>query len=207
MKSAAFGNMMTKSEFMWWKMSQNFLHFKISKTTAFISLFIIISASFMRQVLEFIQASIGKSGVTILLWLLITAGCITVLASYIIKKRVSVIKISALALLLITGLVLSWQMNGPIEEKVHILEYAVLGWLATKDLIRVNKKITGIVLACLFCVTVGISDEAFQAILPYRVFDIRDIVLNSLATLWGILIYLLSYLLPPLTKKNTNAIM
>ncbi len=173
-------------------MPQNFLHFKISRTTVFISLFIIISASFMRQVLEFIQAYIGKSGITILLWLLMTAGCIAVFALYIIKKRVPVIKTSALAFLLIMGLVLSWRMKGPMEEKVHILEYAVLGWLATKDLIKVNKKVAGIALACLFCVAVSISDEVFQAVLPYRVFDIRDIVLNGLATLWGILIYLLS---------------
>ena len=81
-------------------------------------------------------------------------------------------------------------MKIPVEQ-IHIFEYAVLGWFATRDLIKVNKKIKGIILACLFTIIVGILDEAFQAVLPYRYYEIRDIVFNILGGTWGIILYLL----------------
>ena len=71
------------------------------------------------------------------------------------------------------------------------MEYGVLGWLAGKDLISKQKMLRGIILTCIFIAFIGILDEGFQAILPYRVFDLRDIGFNILGGVWGTVLYLL----------------
>jgi VanZ family protein len=35
---------------------------------------------------------------------------------------------------------------------------------------------------------IGILDELFQAVLPNRVGDIRDVVINSIGVAWGVLL-------------------
>ena len=161
----------------------------ISKTTIFIGLFIIVSASFARQLMGLLKAHIGETGFIILIGLILA---VTGLALFVftIRNNPGLIRIAAVMLILIVGLILAWQMRIP-EEKIHILEYGVLGWFAARDLISTQKRIRGIILACIFSTFIGISDEVFQAILPYRVFDFRDIGFNSLGGMWGIILYLL----------------
>ncbi len=110
---------------------------------------------------------------------------------FIIRKSSNFIKIIAFITVLTIGIVLAWQIKIAIE-KIHILEYGILGWFAGRDLIKTNKKIKGAILACIFCTIVGILDEIFQAILPYRVCEIRDVMLNTLGGAWGLVLYLLS---------------
>lgn len=173
-------------------MTQNFLHFQISKITIFVSLFIIVSASFASQVIEFIQSYIGDKRVTTLIGLMMIVVCLLFLI-FVTKKRIHVIKTPALILVLIIGLILAWQVKYP-AEKVHYLEYGVLGWLAARDLIRVNitRKKSAIILAAFFCIAIGIVDELFQRILPYRVYDVRDIAFNGIGGILGIILYLLT---------------
>lgn len=171
-------------------MTQNFLHFQISKITLFVSLFIIISASFASQVIEFIQAYIGDKRVTTLIGLMMIVVCLLFLI-FVTKKRIHVIKTPALILVLIIGLILAWQVKYP-AEKVHFLEYGILGWLAVRDLIKVNRKKIAVILAFVFCVGIGILDELFQAVLPYRVYDVRDIAFNGIGGILGIISFLLT---------------
>ena len=140
--------------------------------------------------MDFIQVYIGKEKVIILLGLTMIIVCLMFLI-FTMKKKIHAIKTPALILVLITGLILAWQIKIPVE-KVHILEYGVLGWFIARDLIKVKRKNTGIILACIFCIVVGVLDELFQAVLPYRVFDLRDIVFNGLGGAWGIILYILS---------------
>jgi VanZ family protein len=76
-------------------------------------------------------------------------------------------------------------------ERVHILDYAVLGWLTGRDLLKKTRPIS-IVAALIFCSTVGILDELFQLCLPYRVCDWRDMVFNSLGASLGIILWLIN---------------
>lgn len=169
---------------------REFLHFRISKITIYVGLFIIISASFMRQVIGFIQARIGNEGVAILMGLMMISACLAFFI-FVTKKRVHAIKTPVLILVLIAGLILAWQVKFP-AEKIHVLEYGILGWLATRDLIKVRRRNTAAILACVFCIAMGILDEIFQGILPYRVYDVRDIVFNGLGGAWGVILYLLT---------------
>lgn len=163
---------------------------RISRITLFISIWIILSASIMRQVMSFIRTHIGERDFIVLIGLILGISGLAFLI-FIIRNRFNFIKTLMLTIILIFGLVLTWQIKLP-QERIHILEYAVLGWFAIRDLIKTNKKVKGAMVACMFSAIVGILDEAFQWVLPYRFFELRDIMFNSLGGMWGITLYLLS---------------
>ena len=162
---------------------------RISKTTIYIGLFIIVSASFMSQLLDFIRAHIGEFSLTILIGLILIGTGLAFLI-FTIRENPDLIRVSATILILIVGLVLAWQIR-LLAERIHILEYGILGWFAGRDLIKREKRVRGIILAGIFSALIGVFDEAFQAILPYRFFDLRDIGFNTLGGVWGVILYLL----------------
>lgn len=110
---------------------------------------------------------------------------------FIIRKGPNFIKIIVFITVLAIGIVLAWQIKIPIE-KIHILEYGILGWFVGRDLVKTNTKFRAAILTYVFCTSVGILDELLQAILPYRIYDLRDIIFNSLGGAWGLILYLLS---------------
>jgi len=84
------------------------------------------------------------------------------------------------------GLIL-YIVNVP-EEQVHFIEYGILSALIYVALSH-NIHNISIYFLCAFIVFVfGAVDEVIQWILPNRVFDIRDIIINGIA---GILVQLL----------------
>lgn len=90
-------------------------------------------------------------------------------------------------------LVLFWARSFKIPvEKIHILEYGFLGWLATRDLVIGAKKVKGVIFAFIFCAIIGALDEGFQAILPYRYCEFRDFTLNCFGGILGIISYFLA---------------
>jgi len=140
--------------------------------------------------MDFVKTAIGEQGFV----LLIGAVGIAFLFSFlilIIRKGSSFLKFPIFIIVLIAGVWLAWQLKIP-EEKIHLLEFAVLGWLASRDLIKPGRKVKGIVFALAFTFTVGILDEVFQGILPYRYFQWCDISFNCAGGLWGVILYLLS---------------
>lgn len=162
---------------------------KFSKITIFFALFIIISVTFMNQVFDFLEAKFGRKPVANFFSAMIVAvGLIFLII--LIKKSSNFIKTIFSILLLIIGLVFAWHIKIP-AEKIHILEYGILGWLAAKDLIVTNRKFRMVIMASIFTLAVGLCDEFIQKILPYRVFDLRDIVYNGLGGIWGVGLYLL----------------
>ena len=76
------------------------------------------------------------------------------------------------------------------EERTHLIEYGVLAILIFEALSERKRNGTTVpmpaVLALLMTVLLGWIDEGIQAILPNRVFDIRDVGFNSLAALMAI---------------------
>lgn len=163
-------------------------HTQISKLTIALGVFIILSASFTRQILNFIKAHSGGKGVSFL----IDAAFIILFVSilfFAMRDKSKSINILFSIIVLVIGTVLAWQIK-ITEEKIHILEYGILGWFAARDLMKANTKIKGSLLACIVCVMVGVLDEVFQAVLPYRYFELRDIGLNGLGGIWGITLHL-----------------
>lgn len=65
-------------------------------------------------------------------------------------------------------------MKSP-EEKIHFIEYGVVALLAHASLRR------SYLAAALFVVAAGWCDEGIQALLPSRVYDLRDVAFNAAA--------------------------
>lgn len=149
----------------------------------------------MFQVLKFLQSHIGEKGLMILVGLMLitsaSAFLIYTITADIRRKRFKLSRTLAVAISLFIILVLAWQIEN-FAERIHIAEYVILGWFAVRDLIKLNKKIKVAISACIFCAVVGLIDEIFQGILPYRYFDLNDIVSNTLGGIWGTVLYLIT---------------
>ncbi len=144
----------------------------------------------MRQLMDFTKLYTGEKGFIILIGLISLIAGLTFLI-WTLRAKPGLIRTLEIIAILAIGLSFAWQIK-IVVERIHLLEYGVLGWFVSRDLIRgQSKKLKGIILACLFATVVGIIDEAFQAILPYRFFDLRDILFNSLGGIWGIVLYLI----------------
>ncbi len=161
----------------------------ISKLTLSISIFIILSASFMRQLLDFIRHFAGDN------FSLFRDGIIFLfglgLLFFVINKTTTRMRLFLQLVMFGAAIILLTQMKLAIE-RIHIIEYGLLGYLIARDLLKAKRTLPGIIIACLFACCVGIIDELFQAILPYRFYDTRDIMFNSMGGLWGIGLFLLS---------------
>ena len=143
----------------------------------------------MRQVMNFVKANIGEFGFRALISLILLAVGLAFIV-FAIRKVPSLGRGFFLVGLTVVSLLLVWQIE-IAEEKIHLFEFAVLGWLAFKDTWNKDKKSKGVILALVFTFAVGILDEGFQAVLPYRYFQSWDILLNCLGGLWGVLSFLI----------------
>ena len=135
--------------------------------------------------------------------------------SYIIvvkEKEQRIIVWISIFMILLVLLQLSKFMIVP-EEKIHFLQYGILGYFLFKAILHSiinSRKIysfnTSVIvsgfLALIFCSFIGFLDEIIQYYLPSRVYDIRDIIWNSIGGLFGILIILLIKLNQNTTQKN-----
>ncbi|MBN1883403.1 MAG: VanZ family protein [Deltaproteobacteria bacterium] len=65
------------------------------------------------------------------------------------------------------------------DEKVHLVEYGMLGWMIYQAVRTSGGGVAaGYVWTMVLVLIIGTADELVQAYLPMRVFDIRDIVIN-----------------------------
>lgn len=76
------------------------------------------------------------------------------------------------------------------EERTHLIEYGVVAVLvheALKERARGNRRVPApALLAVVAAAAVGAIDEVIQAFLPTRVFDLEDILFNSLAAVMAV---------------------
>jgi len=163
-----------------------------SKLTIGLGIYIVISASFMLRLRNFLVESFGEEVIKLeffLLFLLAAAFFIT----YIVYNKLPVYRVSlSVFVFALAYLFMLWQPF--FAEKLHIPEYGALGFLALKDLSRQNPKriFNNIIYALCFVALVGSLDEAFQWVLPDRVFEVRDIVTNVISGFLGALLYLIN---------------
>lgn len=91
-----------------------------------------------------------------------------------------------------TTLVGVWFLVGRIEERWHIVQYGVLGALVLAPQIVGRSQTTALgvplVRSALAVGAVGWLDEGIQYLLPSRVYDLNDVVLNAIAGTLGCLI-------------------
>ncbi len=75
-------------------------------------------------------------------------------------------------------------------ERIHVLEYGLLGWICAWAADGSGWWPARWPLIIGIAFLIGLVDESIQAILPNRVGDIGDVLLNGISSGLGILLYL-----------------
>ncbi len=142
---------------------------------------IYLSLPFGNGWLQFLRKQLGSDfGLSINL-LLFAAGFITIF--WIIKKTTKVYLLLSIILLSILLFFVA-QMDLP-AERIHFLQYGVLGYLIARTLKPRFSGFGGFILVVLLGGTIGLGDELIQWVLPSRVFDWWDVGYNIIGTTIG----------------------
>lgn len=145
----------------------------------------------MQQVWNVWKAVFGAQ----ILFLFFICLCILAISAILyknIKSGFNLKKISFIGVICISGFIFAWRQPY-LPEKAHVLEFGLLGWLAMRDLAKEgNYALKNILKAIVFISIMGYLEEGFQKLLPWRVFEIRDIATDVLSGMLGIILNLLS---------------
>lgn len=74
-------------------------------------------------------------------------------------------------------------------ERTHLPQYGIAAWLAWRAVSpHVRSPLAGYVAAALIGTAIGWGDELIQAILPNRVYDLRDVAMNAAGAVLGVVV-------------------
>lgn len=158
-------------------------------STIFITILMVISAAFTRQIMELAVSCFGKKAFKISVAVILTVTATLFLIAEV-KRLVKPARVLSMLGLLTIALLFTWQIRLP-QERIHILMYAVIGWLASRDAVGQGRNWKMILLAWFFAAAAGALEELFQWLLPYRVLDAKDIVYNLQGATLGVILYLI----------------
>ena len=119
-------------------------------------------------------------------------------------RRVAGVALLAAVLAAYVALLFVFYRGRLTLEKVHLLEYGVLAYLAF-NAVRVSRRGgAGAVVAALFITLAGAGDEGLQRLIPDRVFDPYDIVANWLGGALGAVAWLAAAPASPWRRAATT---
>ncbi len=163
------------------------IHFQLSPIVIAWSIWIIVSALFMRQILTLVVRIMGHSYVAYLIWLLFGILFLPVVL-FELKRLHRVLLFSAVFL----PALFLFSLLPVAEERFHFLEFGILGWMIMRE--NSERRFEGILVATMLGLCVAAMDESLQLIIPWRVGDVRDILFGTAGSLWGALSYAVSFL-------------
>ena len=109
-----------------------------------------------------------------------------------IKSGFNIKRLALICALCLWGFIFAWRQHY-ISEKAHVLEFALVGWLATRDLTKQSRSLLkDILFAFIFATIIGYLGEGIQKFIPWRVFEIRDIITNVLSAMLGVILFIVS---------------
>ena len=74
-------------------------------------------------------------------------------------------------------------------ERTHLAQYGIAAWLAWRAVApHVRSPLAGYLVAALIGTAIGWGDELIQAILPNRVYDLRDVAMNAAGAVLGVVV-------------------
>jgi len=86
------------------------------------------------------------------------------------------------------GLALSW-LRAQHLERTHLPEYGIAAWLAWRAIVpSLPAALPSYAAAAALAAAIGLGDELLQGITPGRVCDIRDVAMNALGAVLGIVV-------------------
>jgi len=139
---------------------------------------------------NFLEKNLGKTYFEVMVGIFFVVGVIGFIL-YVKRLRLNRIRLLALVGVLSVGVLFAWRLD-ILVERVHILEYGLLGWLACRDMMEGERRTRGIIFSALIVLAVGVGDELFQWWLPDRYGEMRDVTFNQLGGMWGIALFLVS---------------
>ena len=153
--------------------------------SVYLGLVIVFSAAFTRQVYNYFILQLGREYfnyfVLLSILILIILFFRKCFAGGLIKfNNFNGIKWVNLFLPVLVLITLNLWIEMP-EEKVHVLIYGLLGWTRASE-VNQNENLFKILL---FVILFSISGELFQAVLPNRVCDVRDVFIDSFSGICG----------------------
>jgi len=138
----------------------------------------------MPEFWKLIDNLMGGKGVFLIIFLLVLGALGVLIRMVFIKKEQDAKKYILFLFFLWVYLALGKLARLPIE-KVHLVEYCLLGVMVYNalkiDLDRYDWNLY--ICGGIFCLVIGIIDEVIQGVLPNRVFDLRDMVINIVSSL------------------------
>lgn len=161
---------------------------KISKLTILVGVYIVASASFAQQLFTAADELFGRAALINILGIvfLATAGSLIYKGA---RSKIGPIRTTLLTATCIAAFSFAWKQPY-MAEKTHILEYGLLAWLAMRDLVKIKTPIIkNVLIAFVFTALVGVLDEGFQKLLPWRVCEIRDMITNAISGALGIAVF------------------
>ncbi len=129
---------------------------------------------------HFSAAIAGKVPLTII----IVMGVIFSIVVLALKKNIKTL-ILLIPCTIIAWILISFEPNP--NKYIHIPEYVVMSWILFEAL-SIDYRGRGIFLLVFICgASLGVVDEVMQGILPGRFYGWRDMIMNSAATVIGVL--------------------
>jgi glycopeptide antibiotics resistance protein len=136
---------------------------------------IFASAVAGRQLWNVVRSLVSQIYLPVILW-----GVFAVVALVLVIKTLHSLTTLLICMSVATiGLLCAAQLSIP-EERLHLLLFGTLGFFAffpTKQHSFTRAFMIVLLVACL--------DESLQALLPYRIGDLRDIGFNAVGGIWG----------------------
>ncbi|MFC1809790.1 VanZ family protein [Candidatus Omnitrophota bacterium] len=139
-----------------------------------IGAYIILSASFARQLFDLL----GSSFITTVLSIVLVMTAIILYYYFFPRENMSLSRILISSNIFIILILFILYVKYP-SEKMHFIEYALLGFFTARAC-KSNITVT-LSTAILFTLIISFNDEFFQLLLPYRRYDLRDIIFNFMS--------------------------
>ena len=142
----------------------------------------------MLQIWNLLTGILGEQIVK-LVFLLFLLSIIIAYMRYIANKKPTSYKIRQCLYVFALAYVLIL-LQPFFAARVHVIEYGILGYLALKDFRRKDTRIFKNIMRVLcFVALISLLDEGFQWILPYRFFEMQDILTNMAGGFLGVIQY------------------
>ncbi len=155
----------------------------MSRFTGYLSLFVIVAASFMRQVLDGVRLLLEGLPLSLGVFVWLSYLFFILPIFFLLLKKVGVKQLLFFLFVVALGFLYAQSFES-VEERVHLVFFGAIGFFFAQD--NSTKGWSALLLSTtLFSLMISSLDEIFQLYLPYRVGDIRDIVFGALGGLWG----------------------
>jgi hypothetical protein len=154
------------------------------------SLIITVGAPYTGQIRGAIQDALPGQYRTIIGGIVVAAVAVAVLAALLRIKERRLLRYGLLALAVGGGttyalLTATGNANVDVVERFHLVEYGVLTWLYYR-VWHTRADLTALVFPALAAFTVGIFDEGLQWLVPARVGELHDVLLNAVSIACGL---------------------